>query len=122
MTGVLLLWLTSISRLRTLGRSPHRDRVGGATNRLTTTIQNMRINHCRGHIVVAKQFLHGSYVIAVLQEMGCERMTERVRPGRFGNACFQPRLFDGLLEDRFVKVMPGFFSSIGIRVVTRRRK
>ena len=68
----------------------------------------MSVNHRRANVRMPEQLLYGSYVIAVLQEVGCERMPERVRASRFRDICFQPRLFDGLLEDRFVKVWRRF--------------
>lgn len=36
-------------------------------------LQYMGIDHGRAHVRVAKQFLHGAYVGAGLQQVGCKR-------------------------------------------------
>jgi len=44
----------------------------------------MSVNHCRLNVIVAQQFLDGSYVVAILKQMGGKGMTEGVASGTFG--------------------------------------
>jgi hypothetical protein len=48
-----------------------------------------------------------------------ERMPNRVRGGRLGDACPMDGLFHGPLEDRFVQVMPPALSRAPIAVCQR---
>ena len=41
----------------------------------------MRVDHCRANVAVAQQFLDGADVVAVFEEVGCERMTEGMAAG-----------------------------------------
>jgi hypothetical protein len=65
---------------------------------------------------VAEDFLNRSDVCAGLEEMGCEGMSERVAAHLLGDAGLSGGLFDGALQDGFVKVvtvtMAG--SSVGV--------
>ena len=65
----------------------------------------MRVNHCGTDISMPKEFLHRSNIIAILEQVSCERMAERVATGGLGYPCPAGRLFDGLLDDRFVQMM-----------------
>ena len=62
------------------------------------TIQYVRVYHRGPDVLVPQQFLHRPDVVAVLQQMGCERMTKSVG----GQALDQPspmgRLVDRLLN------------------------
>jgi len=40
-----------------------------------STVQDMSINHRRAHILVPQELLHGSDIIAILQQVSRERMT-----------------------------------------------
>ena len=42
----------------------------------TGLVEHMGVNHRRAHIFVPQQLLHGSNVVAVLKEMGGERVPE----------------------------------------------
>jgi len=65
----------------------------------------MGIDHRGADILVTEQFLDGPDVVAVLKQMGPERMTERVAAGRFGDPEFSNSFFDCPLPDGFVEMM-----------------
>ena len=52
-----------------------------------------------------EEFLDGSDVMAVFQEMGRERVPEGVGAAALGNARLPDRIFHGALEDRLVQVV-----------------
>lgn len=47
-------------------------------------IQHMRVDHRRGNVIVAEQFLNGPYVVVCLQQMGREGMSQGVHAYRLG--------------------------------------
>lgn len=57
-------------------------------------IYDMCVDHRRTHIRMAQQFLHGSNVIPILQQVGGKGMAERMTACRFGDLCFE----SGFLE------------------------
>ncbi len=81
--------------------------IRGAPHALTPgTVQNVRIDHRRIQALVPEQRLDGSDVIAVLDEVGREGVTQRVASDLAFDARAAARLSDGPLEHSFVKVMP----------------
>jgi hypothetical protein len=44
----------------------------------STSIQYMRIDHCRRHVLVSKQFLDCPNIVSVLKKVGREGMTKRM--------------------------------------------
>jgi len=50
-----------------------------AINAATTTIQNVRVDHCRAHVFVAQEFLNRSNIVTVLKQVSGERKLA-VRP------------------------------------------
>jgi hypothetical protein len=52
-----------------------------------------------------QEFLHGTDVMVVLQEVGRERMTQGMRTGPLRNAGLRHRVLDLALEDGLVQVM-----------------
>jgi hypothetical protein len=56
------------------------ERAGHAT---AAVVQNMPVNHCRLHILVATQFIYGPNFLALLQQMVGEKWrSEAVRTAR----------------------------------------
>ena len=55
--------------------------------------------------------------VAVVQQVGRKRMSKRVWASRFRDLRFEPGLFNGLLENRFVEVVPPLFSCDRIGVM-----
>ena len=51
-----------------------------------TPIKDVGVDHGGAHVGVAEQFLHGANIVVALQQMRRERMAQRVRGGRFGDA------------------------------------
>lgn len=66
--------------------SPQTATHRGADDAATTAVEDMRIDHRRRHIRVAEQLLHGTDIVASLEEMRGEGVTQRVRRGRLGQA------------------------------------
>ena len=52
--------------------------VNGAANSVRTTVQHVRVNLGSANIAVAEKFLNRADVVAVLQQMRCEAVTQRV--------------------------------------------
>jgi len=79
----------------------------------------MRVEHGRADVLVAQQFLNGPDVIAVLEQMGGERVPERVAGSRFHQARPADGLLDGPLQDNLVEVVPSALAGISLYVDTR---
>jgi hypothetical protein len=79
--------------------------VCGAAHATSTSVQDVRIDHRRAHVLVAQELLSGPNVVAILKEVRRKRMTERMATGRLGDPCRASGFFDGLLNDGFVQVM-----------------
>jgi len=77
-------------------------------------IQHVGINHGSPDIFVAKEFLYGSDVIAVLEKMRCKRMSQCVACGPFVYSCSSNSPANGFLNDRFVNMMPPLHTRSGI--------
>jgi hypothetical protein len=60
----------------------------------STPIQHVRVDHGRSDVCVTQQLLHRTDVVAVFQQMGGKRMTERMATGRFGDPSFPDGFFD----------------------------
>ena len=60
------------------------DRLVGLAS--PTPIKDVGVDHGGAHVGVAEQFLHGANIVVALQQMRRERMAQRVRGGRFGDA------------------------------------
>jgi hypothetical protein len=58
----------------------------------STALQNVGVDHGRAHVLVPQKFLHGADIVAVLQEVGSEGMTEGVASDAFLQAglCQRP--------------------------------
>ncbi len=86
-------------------------------------IQDVRVDHRGLDAGVSQQFLHGSDVVAVLQQMRCEGVPKRVAGGAFGDS----RAADGVGnlagESAFMEVMAAGwprFSNLGSRRLQER--
>ena len=71
---------------------------------------------------MAEELLDRPDVVAVLQQMGGERMAQRVTGGRLGKACRANRALDGLLEHRLMEMVTTPTSGLRIKVESGRRK
>ena len=77
-------------------------------------VQDVSINHRRRHVFMAQQFLNRADVIAILQQVRCERMPQRMRGCRLCNASVSYRDLDGLLDCRSVNVMAALLFGFAI--------
>src|SRR5215813_14621865 len=60
------------------------EKMRGAVNAATTTIQNVCVDHCRAHVFVAQEFLNRANVVTVFKQVSGERMAKTVAHCRFG--------------------------------------
>src|SRR5436309_15526237 len=65
-----------------------------AVHAATSDIEDVGVDHRRSHIRVSQEFLHGTNVVAGLQEVRSKRVPQRVRRSGLGYA----GRGDGLLE------------------------
>lgn len=71
--GLPSVWLVSANSHA--GR-PGNDLIQRTLNTDARLVQHMRINHCRAHVFVAQQFLHGANIVAVFEQMRRKRMAQ----------------------------------------------
>jgi hypothetical protein len=65
----------------------------------------VRVDHGRAHVLVAQQLLDGADVVAGFEQMGGERVPQRVTPCVLRDTRATDRLLHGALNDRGVHVM-----------------
>ena len=56
-----------------------------------------------------QKFLDRSDIIPILQQMGRERMSQRMTTGGLEHTGFQPSFFKRSLQNRLMEMMPGVF-------------
>ena len=83
-----------------------------------TSVKDVRVDHGRLHIRVAEEFLHSPDIIPGFEEVGGERVAERMAGGVFGNAGSAHSLFEGPLQARGVYVVAAH--EVGARVPGKR--
>ena len=69
-----------------------------------------------------QKFLDRSDIIPILQQMGRERMSQRMTTGGLEHTGFQPSFFKRSLQNRLMEMMPAFFSSHSIGAMTGCRE
>ena len=74
----------------------------------------MGVDHCCFDVAVAPQFLHRADVVAGGQQVRGEGMTKRMAGDRLRQTGLVSGLRDGLLDERFVDVVPSLLASPGI--------
>lgn len=77
----------------------------GTSNSSSPPIQNVCVDHRCFHVLVAEQFLDGSDVIAVFQQMRGKRVSERVAGGALHNPRFSHGFLDGALDGGFMDMI-----------------
>jgi hypothetical protein len=75
-------------------------------NRYAGAIQHMSINHGRGHVSMPQQLLHCPNIIARLEQMRCERVSERMAVNPLTDIGPSGGGPDCLLQRGFVNVVP----------------
>ncbi len=71
----------------------------------TGSVEDVSVDHGGADVFVAEEFLHGANVVAVLQQMRSEAVTEGVAAGGFVSAGGAHGDFDGVLEVFLEEVM-----------------
>ena len=66
MVGLIPLWLTCIILLWPTRRQADGESVHWASDSPPTSIQNMGVNHCSGHLPMPEQFLNSPDVVAIV--------------------------------------------------------
>lgn len=74
----------------------------------------MGIDHRGLHILMPQQLLHGTDIIASLQQMGSKGMAQGVRGYIFGQPCINRSLLNSTLQPLFIQVMPTGYTGTGI--------
>src|SRR3990172_1845538 len=88
----------------------------------TAAVEDVGVNHRGTDVPVTQQFLDRPDVVSVLEQVGGERVTERVAGDVLFDAGQSRRIFDGALKDGFVQMMSTPNSGFGIRIVPMRGK
>jgi len=70
----------------------------------------MGVGHSNFHVFVAKQFLDGSVVIAIIEQMRGKRVAEGVTGGVLDNARLAYGILDNALNSGLVDVMASLFA------------
>lgn len=79
--------------------------VQGTPNAPASAVEDVGVDHRRADVPVAEKFLDGPDVVPFFEEMGSERMPERVAGDPLGESGNFGGLLDGPLENRFVEVV-----------------
>ena len=66
---------------------------------------HVRVDHGGLNIGVSEQFLHGAYVVAALEQMRRETVTQRAAARRLGDAGLADRRLYRALNDLLVQMM-----------------
>ena len=76
---------------------------------MVASVQDMGIDHGRADILVSKEFLDGSDVIACCKQMRGKGMSEGVTTDMLNYACTADCFLDAPLMNRLMSVMPPLF-------------
>lgn len=78
------------------------ESVEGTADAQSAAVEDIGIDHCGPHVLMAEQFLDTSYVVSVLQEMGGETVSQRVATCRFSDSRANCSGLDRALDHGFV--------------------
>ncbi len=85
-------------------------RSGDASSGQSATIEDMGVDHSRTDILVAKEFLNGTYIISILKKMGSKAMAKGMRADGLIHTGSTRRLANCLLYIAGMSVMTQFFT------------
>ena len=88
--------------------------VQGTPNAPASAVEDVGVDHRRADVPVAEKFLDGPDVVPFFEEMGSERMPERVAGDSLDESGKGGGLFHGSLENRFVEVVTIQASGTGV--------
>ena len=87
--------------------------VEGGFDGVGSALEDVGVDHGGFYVLMPEEFLYGSYVVAVLEEVGGEAVAKGVGGDAFFNLCKSCGLFDSSLQGGFMNVMAahdaGFF-------------
>jgi hypothetical protein len=85
-------------------------------------VEHMSIDHSRGHVFVAQEFLDGSNIIAALEQVRGKRMAEGVASDMLDNTGPAHSLLHGPLENGFMHMMAALLTGPGVLPAVLLRK
>ncbi len=83
-------------------QSCREDPIRGASDRTRAPVEDMRVDHGRTDVVVAQELLDRPDVMAIVQQVGGEGVTQGVAAHALGDASAEGSGPDRALQDRFV--------------------
>ena len=100
------------------GRQAHgpNTRSAGLLTAAGPPIQDVGIDHGRGHVAVPQQLRDRPDVVAVLEQVRRERVSQGAGARALGEPGVSDRGLDGALEDRLVEVMPTVSATISASI------
>jgi len=96
--------------------------VEGAAHAARTTVENVGVNHGRGHVSVSEKLLNGSDVVTTFEEVGREGMSHGVRARRLGDPGLAHSVLHRSLDHGLVKVVTAKLAGLASPIETRRRE
>src|SRR5512135_411919 len=83
--------------------------IQGALHSKSRPIKNMGVNHRRGDIGMAEQFLHRADVVIAFKKVRGKGMPEDMTAHLLSQSRLYCSIFDRLLEKAFVKMVASYF-------------
>ena len=77
----------------------------------SATIEDVGVDHCRAYILMTEEFLDGSNIIAILEQVRSEGMAQGVTTDALLNCGCASRLFNRTLQRGRIKMMAAFLST-----------
>jgi len=93
-----------------------------AAHAAPASVQDVRVDHCRSNVFVSKEFLHGTNVVTVGQQVCRERVPERMARDSLREACLPHRSLQRPRKQRFVDVMTALLAGLGVSPATFLRE
>jgi hypothetical protein len=91
---------------RTSASARRAEPIRRAPHRVPSPVQHVRVNHRRRHMPMPQQLLIRADVVPVLEQVGGERVPQRMAGDTLRQARLPGRLFHRTLNHRFVKMVP----------------
>jgi hypothetical protein len=74
-------------------------------------VANVGVNHCRGDVFVAQQFLDGPDIVSILEQVGGEAVPKGMAARGLCNASRADGVFDCVLQIFLADVVPPFLAA-----------
>ena len=82
----------------------------------------MGVDHRRTDVAVSQQLLDRSYIVSVLKQMSRKRMAKSMATCGLVDACANPGILYGFLQNRLVEMVPALLSDHRVSIVAGGRK